>query len=675
MMQALAGQSAGVAMTSASGRPGAGARVVIRGESSFSGTGQPLFVVDGVPVSVNSDSRSDPLGTGTSGSRQMDIDLENIDEVTILKGAAATALYGSRAANGAVIIKTKSGKPGQPLRFNFNTELRYDRPILGGYITDWAAGNRGYYCNGKNVNQGGWCEPGSPSATNPQQTQNWGPYKDSIPKVVFDSVGTVRFRDPRADFYVTAPTSDNSFRGSGGMGDLGTYTLGVSYLNQTGINPAEKLGRLNLSGNINFRLANWLQSTTSIQRIRSNNPYQDDSFSGIDKTLIDMPATFDMRKGYQPDGTPVFLTSGLQPSLQWQIANQFNKELTNRWIVSQQFSARGRPGHSPEQQRRPRYLRVRVRPVPQPAAVVGGARDDVGLDVAANDDAHDDQRRSHARRGRAGDQEQRVPGQRIARRQPVLAGQRRPDGQRHVDRDSGFLQPGELRDADGDRDAHHAAAAPRRIQSGRVRLFGLGVPHVHRPQRLELDAADQREFLLLSLGAARRGLYRGNEVEAELARLRQDPRVEGQGRQRRAVVRADHAIRQCERGGRGQRSTAAGRAGDHVPVPRRYWLHRQSVARQSDLETRNDGRGRNRVGASDAQWTSARRSVAVSKVELRPNLLGALLVEHRLHEHFAKRGQPAQQWHRAVARRASDRDALVLVGWPHQLGEKQKPGA
>ncbi len=344
MMQALAGQSAGVTMTSGSGRPGAGARLVIRGETSFSGTGQPLFVIDGVPVATSSDSRSDPLGTGTSGSRQMDFDMENVDELTVLKGAAATALYGSRAANGAIIIKTKSGKAGQPLKFNFNTELRYDTPILGGYVTDWAAGNRGYYCNGKNINQGGWCEPGSPSATNPQQTQNWGPHKDSIPKIVFDSVGEVRFRDPRADFYVTAPTSDNSLRGAGSMGELGTYTLGISYLNQKGVNPAEKLGRLNLNGSVNIRLNKWLTSTTSIQRIRSNNPYQDDSFSGIDKTLIDMPSTFDMRNGYQPDGTPTFLTSGLQPSLQWQIANQFNKELTNRWIASQQFSMTVLPG-------------------------------------------------------------------------------------------------------------------------------------------------------------------------------------------------------------------------------------------------------------------------------------------------------------------------------------------
>jgi len=346
MMQALAGQSAGVSVISGSGRPGAGARVTVRGESSFSGNGQALWVIDGVPVAVSSDSPSNPLGTGSSGSRQMDFDMENVDEITVLRGAAATALYGSRAANGAIIIKTKTGKPGQPLRFNYNTELRYDTPILGGYVTDWAAGSRGYFCNGKNPDQGGWCEPGSSSATNPQSTNTWGPNKDSIPQIVLDSAGPVRFRDPRADFYRASPSTTNSLRGSGGMGDLGTYTLGGSYLLQRGVNPAEKLDRLNLNANIFMQLTKALVSTTSIQKIRSSNPYSDDSFSGIDHTLINMPPTFDVRQGYMPDGTPVFLTSGSnpQPSLQWQTANEYNTELTNRWIASQQFSLTVAPG-------------------------------------------------------------------------------------------------------------------------------------------------------------------------------------------------------------------------------------------------------------------------------------------------------------------------------------------
>jgi TonB-linked SusC/RagA family outer membrane protein len=335
MMQALAGQSAGVSVTSASGRPGAGARVTIRGETSFSGNTQPLFVIDGVPVSTASDGPSNALGTGSSGSRQMDLDMENVDEITVLRGAAATALYGSRAANGAVIIKTKQGQPGQPLRFNFNTELRYDRPIIEGYVTNWAAGSRGYFCNGKLLSQGGWCEPGYPG-TNSETQSNWGPNIDSIPQVVFDSLGPVRFRDARADFYKTAPTSNNSLRGSGSMGNLGTYTLGVSYLNQTGVNPVEKLDRLNLNANMNLTLSPWLTSMTSIQRIQSNNPYSDDSYNGVDHVLINLPPTTDIRQGYLPDGSPVMLSSS-QPSVQWQIANEYNTELTNRWIASQQF--------------------------------------------------------------------------------------------------------------------------------------------------------------------------------------------------------------------------------------------------------------------------------------------------------------------------------------------------
>ena len=335
LMQALAGQSAGVSVVSAGGRPGAGARITIRGENSFSGTNQPLFVIDGVPVSTSTDSPSNALGTGTAGSRQMDLDMENIDEISVLRGAAATALYGSRAASGAIIIKTKSGKAGQPLRFNYTSELRYDRPIVKGYITDWAAGSRGYFCNGRIQSQGGWCELGYPG-TNPETQNNWGPHKDSLPKMVIDSLGEVRFRDVRADFYRNAPTLNTSLRSSGSVGDLGTYTFGGSYLNQKGINPIAKLDRLNVNLNANLRLGSWLQSTTSIQRIRSRNPYSDDSFSGLDHTLINLPPSTDMRTAWLPDGSPVMLGT-TTPHPAWIAANETNNELTNRWIASQQF--------------------------------------------------------------------------------------------------------------------------------------------------------------------------------------------------------------------------------------------------------------------------------------------------------------------------------------------------
>jgi TonB-linked SusC/RagA family outer membrane protein len=342
MMQALAGQSAGVSVTSSSGRPGAGARITIRGETSFSGNTQPLFVIDGVPVSTEMDGPSNALGTGSAGSRQMDIDMENVAELTVLRGAAATALYGSRAANGAIIIKTKQGRSGQPLTFNFNSEVRFDRPIIEGYITNWAAGSRGYFCNGKLASQGGWCEPGYPG-TNPATTSNWGPNIDSIPQVVFDSLGPIRIRDARADFYKTGLTSNNSIRGSGSMGDFGTYTLGVSYLNQGGVNPVEKLDRLNMNGNVSFSLGKRLLSTTSIQRIRSENPYSDQAYDGIDHALINLPPTTDARTGYMPDGSPVMLGTS-SPSIQWLIDNEYNTETTNRWVASQQFRLTVGPG-------------------------------------------------------------------------------------------------------------------------------------------------------------------------------------------------------------------------------------------------------------------------------------------------------------------------------------------
>jgi TonB-dependent SusC/RagA subfamily outer membrane receptor len=341
-MQALAGQSPSVQVTSASGRPGAGARMTIRGEASFSGSGQPLFVIDGVPVATSTSGPSNALGEGSAGSRQMDLDMENIEKVTMLRGAAATALYGSRAANGVIVIKTKQGRPGQPLQFTYSSELRVDRPIVEGYITNWAAGLNGYFCNGRIPSQGGWCETGYPG-TNTATQSNWGPNIDSIPQSVFDAVGPLRFHDARSDFYESALTSDNSLRGSGGVGDFGSYTLGASYLAQHGVNPVEQLTRVNLNANVTLTWSKWLSSTTSIQRIRSNNPYSDDSFNGIDHALINLPPTTDIRQGYMPDGTAVMLANS-QPSLQWQLNNEFNTETTNRWIVSQQFRLAVGPG-------------------------------------------------------------------------------------------------------------------------------------------------------------------------------------------------------------------------------------------------------------------------------------------------------------------------------------------
>ncbi|MEO8174912.1 MAG: TonB-dependent receptor plug domain-containing protein, partial [Sediminibacterium sp.] len=111
VLKGLAGKVPGVDIRSGQGAPGAATRIQIRGVSSFNG-GEPLIVVDGIPYSNNYVSTSNPFsGGGTYGSGLGDLDANDIESINILKGAAAASLYGSRAANGVLLITTKSGNP------------------------------------------------------------------------------------------------------------------------------------------------------------------------------------------------------------------------------------------------------------------------------------------------------------------------------------------------------------------------------------------------------------------------------------------------------------------------------------------------------------------------------------------------------------------------------------
>ena len=109
---ALSSKAAGVQVISASGSPGASATVRIRGSRTASSGNEPLYVVDGVPINNNT-SGNGIIGVDVS-NRAIDINPNDIEKVTILKGPSATVLYGSRAANGAIMINTKRGKMGTP---------------------------------------------------------------------------------------------------------------------------------------------------------------------------------------------------------------------------------------------------------------------------------------------------------------------------------------------------------------------------------------------------------------------------------------------------------------------------------------------------------------------------------------------------------------------------------
>src|SRR5690606_38852970 len=149
---ALAGRVPGLNVTSTSGTPGASNTIVLRNITSISGNNQPLFVVDGIPMN---NSTIDPLSMAGSGSstysvrnldfssRGGDFNPEDIESITVLKGAAAAALYGSDASNGAIIITTKKGKAGKgTISYGnyFKWEKAYGYPEMQ---TKYANGNYG----------------------------------------------------------------------------------------------------------------------------------------------------------------------------------------------------------------------------------------------------------------------------------------------------------------------------------------------------------------------------------------------------------------------------------------------------------------------------------------------------------------------------------------------------
>lgn len=141
--EALAGKVAGVSVQTTSTDPGSATSVVIRGFSSINGSNQPLYVVDGVPIQ---NITTTGYGHATSAAGISDIPAENIESMTILKGAAATALYGSRAANGVIIVTTKTGKKGDIRDFTIDysggIQLR-QVSVLPTYQNDYGQGWNG----------------------------------------------------------------------------------------------------------------------------------------------------------------------------------------------------------------------------------------------------------------------------------------------------------------------------------------------------------------------------------------------------------------------------------------------------------------------------------------------------------------------------------------------------
>ncbi|OIN58490.1 SusC/RagA family TonB-linked outer membrane protein [Arsenicibacter rosenii] len=254
-VNALSGKIAGVQVTGSNGAPGASSRILIRGASSIGSNNQPLFVVDGVPI----DNGNYGSGTGIDyGNGAASLNPDDIDNVSVLKGPSAAALYGSRGANGVILITTKSGKGSKGIGVSVNSNTAFDTPFrLPEWQNEYGQGNKGQFSfvdgTGKGVNDG--------------VDESWGPKMDGRLIPQFDSPiaadGTrtptpfVAHPDNVKNFFETGRTLTNNIAITGGS-DKGDFRLSFTDLNQTGILPNTDYKRRTVSLNAGWNLTSKL---------------------------------------------------------------------------------------------------------------------------------------------------------------------------------------------------------------------------------------------------------------------------------------------------------------------------------------------------------------------------------------------------------------------------------
>ena len=313
VVNSLAGKVPGVNITQFGGSAGAGASITIRGGTSTSEgrQNQPLFIVDGIiydnSTTVTGNTGTDGLSRSntTYSNRIMDINPEDIESLSILKGAAAAALYGSRAADGVVIITTKKGAEGK-VTVNVNSKVS----------TSWA--NK--LPEAQTVfGPGVYSSNGVLSTTNTYSS--WGS-KIPTDSTIYDNIG---------NFFQKGTIYDNNVNVSGGTKN-GSFYLSGSNFRQTGIVPGtqyekttfrfngeQKYGRLTLNANAAYSNANIDRTLTTSGLYGSG--------VGSMQSLYNWPQTYNIKNYINPDGTQHRIYAGTL-ALESDIDNPY-------WIINQ----------------------------------------------------------------------------------------------------------------------------------------------------------------------------------------------------------------------------------------------------------------------------------------------------------------------------------------------------
>jgi TonB-linked SusC/RagA family outer membrane protein len=278
---ALQGRVSGMNVTTTTGTPGASTTVVLRNLTSISGNNSPLYVVDGVPMNNSSYNPLDQVTNASNevysvrnmdySSRGNDINPQDIESVTVLKGAAAAALYGSDASNGAIIITTKKGRAGKgrvTYSNNFGWSKAYGYPEMQRKYANGAYGTTNYYYTAR----------------------YGGLYPDGVK--LYDNI---------AQILQTGFSGTHNLSVEGGS-DRATIRASFSQLDQTGVIKTSGYDRTNFSLSGKAKVGDWLNVESSLQYTHTKN---DKVLRGTDGPLyraMIWPIVDDMSQYLTPDG-------------------------------------------------------------------------------------------------------------------------------------------------------------------------------------------------------------------------------------------------------------------------------------------------------------------------------------------------------------------------------------
>ena len=253
MLRSLSGKVPGVNIIGSSGVPGSATRITLRGNRSFFGNNQPLIVVDGIPYNnetngVNSGANRQLSGGGAFASRIADLDPNNIESINVLKGGAAAALYGIRAANGVLLITTKTGssrtsKKGLEVTYSSSVSLENIANVPD-YQNSYGTGTGFVFA----ASNGSWGAPFKSAVPYPtiDSIPVWAAYANAFSTLRGKKTPYQAYPNNVKDFFETGVVTENSLTLSGGTSKSSLIAT-VSKLDQTGYIPNSTFKRFNLS--------------------------------------------------------------------------------------------------------------------------------------------------------------------------------------------------------------------------------------------------------------------------------------------------------------------------------------------------------------------------------------------------------------------------------------------